>query len=37
MCVLLGNESEKATETKDIFLIVFSVLSKCYGKMNNIA
>ena len=34
MCVLLGNESEKATVTKYIFLIVFSVLPKFNEKMN---
>ena len=40
MCVLLGNESEKATATKlqqSIYiyiLIVFSVLPKFYEKMN---
>ena len=34
ICVLLGNESEKATAAKYIFLVVFSVLSKFYDKMN---
>ena len=34
MFVLLGNKSEKATATKYIFLIFFSVLSKFYEKMN---
>ena len=34
MYVLLGNESEKATTTGYISLIVFSVFPKFYEKMN---
>ena len=35
MCVfILGNESEKSTETKSISSIVFSVLPEFYEKMN---
>ena len=34
MCVFLGKEGEKATVTKYIFLIAFSVLPKFYEKMN---
>ena len=34
VCVLLGNESEKATVTKYMFLIVLFALPKFFGKMN---
>ena len=34
MCVSLGSESEKATATKYIFSVVFSVFPKCYEKIN---